>query len=181
MEIKEEARDRKKALIDSSSAILLFKTSLLEQTIIHYNIILTQSVFEELTRSNLAGSSDVKRYCEGGVITVLPKMDVKITESAGKGSFESLGRGEHDTIQMFLRGCGDLIIMDDGRGANACKRYCIPYINALLVPRVLYLSGNISDNECKEFISKIIECGRYSEKIINYARTCPDESLIRFM
>ena len=50
MGIKDDAGPRKKALIDSSSAILLFKSCLLEKTVMHYNTIMTESVFEELTR-----------------------------------------------------------------------------------------------------------------------------------
>jgi hypothetical protein len=181
MGIKAKAGIRKDALIDSSSTILLFKSNLLEHTISHYNIILTESVYKELTRSALPGSQDVKQYRENGMIAVMPDSNETIPGTVEHVSVEYLGRGEHDTILLFLRGCGELIIMDDGKGANACKRNRIPYINALLVPRVLLIAGKLSADECDEFIRRIVDCGRYSEKIIDYAKSCPDDALTQFV
>ena len=81
---------------------------------------------------------------------------------------------------LFVMGCGDLIIMDDGKGANVCKKSNIPYINALLVPRILLIAGILSKRECGAVTRSIIDCGRYSEKIIEFGRSCPDEMLARF-
>lgn len=76
--MKPNANAAKNALIDSSSTILLHKSGLLEKIIDYYNINMTESVFEELTRTGHAGSNDVKQYREKGVLHVLSPCSMKI-------------------------------------------------------------------------------------------------------
>jgi hypothetical protein len=181
MGIKVDEIGRKNALIDSSSAILLYKSSLLENTINYYNIIMTASVFHELTCNAQAGSKDVMLYRQNRMIHVSSDSGGKNILGVGSRSIETLGSGERDTILLYLQGCGELIILDDGKGAGFCKKNNIPYINALLVPRILRIVGILSGDEYETMTMRIIDCGRYSEKIIEYARTCSDEKLARFV
>jgi predicted nucleic acid-binding protein len=181
MGIKVDEIDRKNALIDSSSTILLYKSSLLENTINYYNVIMTESVYDELTRSGHAGSNDVMLYRQNRMIHVSSVSGWKNMCGIEDRLIESLGRGERDTILLYLQGCGDLVILDDGKGAGFCKKNTIPYINALLVPRILRIAGILSDDEYETMTMSIIDCGRYSEKIIEYARTCSDEKLVQFV
>ncbi|MBN2159942.1 MAG: hypothetical protein JW807_11150 [Spirochaetes bacterium] len=94
---------------------------------------------------------------------------------------QGLDVGERDTIRLFRAGIGEIIILDDWKGASYCKNNAIPYINALLVPRILLLAGIISKSESEESMSRIVENGWYSQWVIDYARFCPDEKLLPFL
>jgi hypothetical protein len=74
-----------------------------------------------------------------------------------------------------------MIILDDGKGAAYCKKNTIPYINALLVPRILHMAGRIITEERECLMKKITAYGRYSKQIIDYAFSCKDEEIARFL
>lgn len=173
--------NRKQALIDSSSMILLFKSGLLRKIIEYYNIIMTESVFAELTQNDHTGSKEIRQFVEERQIHILSKTSIQDTVEMGNVSVMHLVRGEQDSIIAYLHGIGDFIILDDGKGAGYCKKHEIPYINALLIPRILQIANSISNAEFKKTTQTIIGCGRYSEKIIEFARTCPDEKLDFFV
>ena len=96
-------------------------------------------------------------------------------------ALSALGKGEKDTILLFLCGAGDFIIIDDGRGAGFCRDHRIPYINSLLVARILLLSRMISEDVFQKKIEMLTRLGRYSQKIIDYAATCPSQEMALFM
>ena len=181
MERKSETGNRRNVLIDSSSTILLFKSGLLDTVIEYYDIIMTESVFNELTQSNHTGSDEIKQFAHNNLIKILSAQIMKKPLESEHISGRALGRGERDSIISYLHGVGDFIIIDDGKGAGYCKKYEIPYINALLVPRIMRIAKTISDVEFELSTRTIIGCGRYSEKIIEYAQTCTDENLNLFI
>ena len=92
-----------------------------------------------------------------------------------------LGAGERDTLCLYESGRGSFVVLDDRKGANYCRRQNIPYINALLVPRILQMSGRLSEAECRERIGLLLYCGRYAPRIVQYASTCDPQRLARFM
>ncbi len=59
----------KTVLIDSSSAILLFKSGLFDHLIHRFEVILSNSVYKELTSSAHAGSNEFKTYIQNYKIT----------------------------------------------------------------------------------------------------------------
>ncbi len=89
-------------------------------------------------------------------------------------SSQSVRKGEGDTILLWL----SFILMDNRKGAAFCRDYEIPYSSAILFPRILALSGHFFPDECAEKTEQLIRNGRYSRKIIAYARNCPDRELL---
>jgi len=171
----------KKALIDSSSAILLFKSGLFDQLTNRFEVIISNSVYKELTIKVHAGSNKFKNYIQNNKMTVChPQVD-SISSFHEAASLLKLDAGERDTILLFQKGNADFIIIDDGEGAGYCRQNQIPYINALLFPKILLFSGHISQAECRSRVELVLSLGRYSREIIEYALRCDRENLKFFL
>jgi hypothetical protein len=171
----------KKVLIDTSSAILLFKSSLFDHLVDMYDVLITQSVYDELTKDNYPGSEAFKNYCLDNKMIIQPPSEKEMAYLHPLKDTFSLDRGERETIYQYMRGIGNFIIIDDGRGARYCKDNSIPYINALLFPRILYLSRYISETDYCDKIKTLIGIGRYSRKVIDYALNCSKGELRFFL
>ncbi|MBI9084158.1 MAG: hypothetical protein JEZ11_11215 [Desulfobacterales bacterium] len=165
----------RRVVIDASSAILLFKAGLLDLLTRVYRIVMTPSVLDETTRPGYPGARLVESLRSAGAIVILA------SKPADVDGLPTLGRGERDTIGAFLQGAADFVIIDDGKGAGFCRDHAIPYINALLVPRILVLSGQMSPRDGRKHTEAILAVGRYSPQIANYAATCPPEVLDFFL
>ena len=71
--------------------------------------------------------------------------------------------------------------MDDGRGLKYCKKAGLPFINALLFPRILFLIGSISESEFQKKSAEIIQNGRYSKNIIDIALNLSNQAIQPFL
>ncbi|TFH41875.1 MAG: hypothetical protein E4G96_04630 [Chrysiogenales bacterium] len=167
---------RRTALVDSSSAIILFKACLFEYTAEYFRIVIPASVFEELTVGGRSGSEEFARYRADGSIQVRDTDPLLTVE----GDMGGLDTGERDTILLYEAGSGEVILLDDGKGAAICRRRRIPHINALLVPRIFRRAGTINVEECERQMATIMIHGRYSDWVVDYARSCPDDDLADF-
>ncbi|MGE0084506.1 MAG: hypothetical protein AB7S75_08795 [Desulfococcaceae bacterium] len=172
----------KTVLTDASSAILLFRAGLFPALISFYRIMITESVYAELTVRGYPGAEIFCRACADGQIIVRPAGTVSaIRHPELLMPSQSVRKGEGDTIRLWLYGEGDFVLMDDYKGAAFCRNHGIPYISAILVPRILALSGHLSADQCSEKTEELIRNGRYSRKIITYAQNCPDRDLLFFV
>jgi hypothetical protein len=171
----------KKALLDASSAILLFKSGLFDDLLDSYNIIITESVYDELTANDHIGAKEFRNYRRSREMGVQPSLKREGLNQLPFPDTSSLGKGERDTIHQFYSGVGHFIIIDDGKGARYCRDNRIPYINALLFPRILYLIYSISETGFNNKAEKVISIGRYSQEIIDYALTCTKDDLEFFL
>lgn len=167
---------RRNALFDSSSAIILFKSGLFERTAVFYRIVMAPSVFRELSVPKMTGAKEFKRYHREGRIIIRNAVPHPHLES----DLGNLDTGELHTILLFQEGAGEFIMLDDGKGAACCRRRHIPHINALLVPPILRRAGIITAVQCDEYMETVIRHGRYSRRVIDYARTCGDDDLAHF-
>ena len=167
----------KKTLLDASSAILLFKAGLLENLTNVYQVFVTGSVLQELTRENLHGAGTFLRYVTLQKIRVIDEDDIFSQTEIPTASLRLLGQGELDTIMCFASGNYDFIITDDGKAARYCKENGLPFINALLFPRLLNFAGLLSQQGGNDKMDAIIHLGRFSPEIIEWARSCRKESL----
>ena len=156
----------KRALVDSSSAILLYKANLFQRLTEIYCVMLATPVYDELTCDGYPGA---EIFAESN-ITVF-------RISTADTSFH---KGERDTIAGYLQGLGDFVLIDDGPGAKHCKVKEIPFINALLFPKILYFSGIIAETEHCAKTEHLIDLGRYSRKVIDYVRCCGRSDLVVF-
>ena len=165
------------ALLDASSAILLYKTGLLEAFIGVYHVFIPRSVQQELTRENLAGAAVFAHHVTADTIKVLDIDMVVPNSTALSKAMNSFGKGERDTIMCLNAGKGDFIVTDDGKAARYCRDKALPFINALLFPRLLYFAGIMSINESRTKMASIIHVGRYSTQITAWAFNCSKEAL----
>ncbi len=169
----------KSILIDTSSAILLYKAGWLDTTLAHYHLRTGSAAYRELTVPDYPGADLFKRLTAQGRLEVLPATTAPPWIS--DPGLTSLGAGERECIQHFLAGAGQFILMDDGRGAAYCRDHGIPYVNALLMPRILVRSEpEIGRLNVPRALAQIFHLGRYAPWILDFARHCSDEVLAPF-
>jgi predicted nucleic acid-binding protein len=167
----------KTVLVDASSAILLHKADLLLEMQAAFRLCVTASVYGELTHYQRPGARAFARSCRDHQISIL-------TPNCASGSHAlpaNLHQGERDTLLCFLDGGADFIIIDDGRGAGFCRRMAIPYVNALLCPRMLASADRLTPAGAREAMARIADLGRYSNWVKHYAATCSDTALSAFL
>lgn len=164
----------KTLLMDSSSAILLFKVALLNSLAENYNTLISHTVYKELTIPGQRGYREFIDYRQKNIITVSDKYGSKPIEIPLKG-------GEMETILLYLNGAGDFIIIDDKKGVDYCRNNKIPFINALLVPKILYFSNLIEREHYIEKKQQLLQLGRYSQWVIDFAESIPRKDLTPFM
>lgn len=167
----------KAALIDASSAILLYKADLFEAVAAAYTIKMVPAVFQEVTVAGRAGHRYFQQCMAGQRLVVLHDHRLSRAETAFKG----LGAGERSTILAFLHGHADFVIIDDRKGALVCRSENIPYINALLCPRIIWWSGQITEDVSDRAFQQIRLAGRYGDKIVQYAQGCSQHQMAHFL
>jgi hypothetical protein len=92
-----------------------------------------------------------------------------------------MGKGESETLRMYGRFADAFVIIDDKKGAAWCRGQGIPYINALLIPKILFYSKKVDEAFFREKMDFIARSGRYSGIILDYARTCSREDISNFL
>ncbi len=160
-----------KVYTDASSAILLYKAGLFGKTATHFQMVLTPGVFAEITRQGHDGAGFFSNF--QGIAMEPP--DLALGASCLEKAL-SLDLGEKETLLLFLQqnkletaGLKRFILVDDGPAAKFCKARGLPFINALLVPKILWLSGHMSLSGCNEKMEFLSKTGRYSPAIIKKA------------
>lgn len=146
-----------------------------------YRLITTPSVYTELTENQHCGADAFRQFRDNGKIVVNPLPGKSVSDCPYISDMSFLHKGERDTLHLFYSGSGEFVIIDDGGGAKYCRRNRIPYINALLCPKILFFSGHISEDDCDIRTEMIINIGRYAGEIISYALTCSKEELTFFL
>ena len=132
-------------LLDASSAILLAKAGFHDLLATSYSILMSDSVFDEITRKGLAGSSEYEKLLREKHLEVLPVSSPQ-SWSGADAPLQRLDRGERDTLLLFQEGRGDFVVTDDGAAARFCLNNRVPFVNSLLLLRLLHHSGMIGDS-----------------------------------
>jgi hypothetical protein len=98
---------------------------------------------------------------------------------------ETLDLGERQTLGLYFLNTAankrSFIIIDDAKAAKFCFRHKVPFINALLVPKVLWFAGIFDENDYIEGTARVIEAGRYSRTIIEKAKALSPSDLALFI
>ncbi len=175
-----EKQLHKTILLDASSAILLAKAGFHDMVATSYLIRMSDSVFAEITRKELPGSGEYRKLLQEKRLIVLPVLTPP-ARSAADAPLQKLDRGERDTILLFYGGRGDFVVTDDGAAARFCLNNRVPFVNSLLLLRLLHHSGMIEDGSYEAGFQCLLALGRYSKKVIEYARNCPDSELLFFL
>lgn len=171
------SRGRLKAALDASSAILLYKTGLFEITARCYGITMAASAYGEITRKDYPGSADFSSWAALRVFEILDPRGGECEDVFPAG----LGPGESGSMRLYLEGCADFVILDDRGGAAECRRRAIPFVNALLVPRLLHFYGDLDEPASIGKFNELSRLGRYSGRVITLAREFGRGELERFL
>jgi hypothetical protein len=172
---------KKEVLLDSSSAILLEKSGLLDELLAVYRIIMSEAVYLELTENSYPSADIFEAGFSGARFEVQQLAHYRSPGGREKEELAVLGKGEQETIQQFLSGTADFIMLDDGKGARFCSKHCLPFINALLFPKILNVCGRLSQSQFFSKTEKIIRMGRYSQKIVEMAEGFSRQKLLPFL
>ena len=169
---------KKNCIIDSSSAILLYKAGLFHILIQNYAVILSTTVYKELTRQDHPGSDDFARLIDDQRASIVSHQSVAC--DIDHAELKKMGPGEMHSILLFHCGQGDFLIIDDKKGARYCRQKDIPYINALLCTRILHESGLISVKEYNNSFDILQRIGHYAEMIVQFVRDCDMSAMVHF-
>lgn len=168
------------ALVDASSAIILYKAHLHLVVCELYNVVMPVSVYGEITENAYPGAKVYQQLLADKKIRVQAPLESPDCILALSG-LHALDKGEGDVIELYYAGKGDFIIVDDGAAAKYCTRQLIPFINALLVPVIIRYSGQQNDVYCQTAFDRILRNGRYSRWVINFAEQCERDDLAYFL
>lgn len=166
----------KRIIPDSSSLILLHKCGIIRSLFLYCNIVIPERVYAEITVPGHEGAGLFSGLRTAGSI------EVCIPVERDTGIFSSgLHPGEMDVISLYLERKGEYIIIDDGKGAAFCRDNRIPYINALLAVKILFMKRLITEHEYSAAWKWLVKNGRYSGKIISWAENAGVEVLEEFL
>jgi hypothetical protein len=166
----------KTAIVDASSAILLFKAGLFDRLIRTYAATFPEAVWTELTADGYPGAAAFRRAVRLRRVAVPPAPGHPLPSEAA-----ALHAGEREAVALFLSGAGDFLVLDDRRGALACRALSIPFVNALLFPRILWLSGRMAESGFRRATARVAAAGRYGEDVRAKARTLGKNDLAVFL
>ena len=156
--------------IDASSAILLYKAGLFIPCTRYFSMIMEEEVYKEVRVPDHPGADFF--------LSMIQKKCVKVCRvDPGRRKItlpENLDPGERQTLMLYFQNVhpdGPLfIIMDDAKGAKFCMTRKVPFINALLVPKILWFAGRLDKTIYLEKTDAIIQTGRYSRAVIEKAK-----------
>ena len=159
----------KRAVVDASSAIILFKAGLFLQLMRTYQVLMTESVHSEVTLEGYPGAEFFREVRHCSALTIVSCNRSVAQPFTNDPRLDLLDLGERDAIACLICRQADFIIIDDGRGSSFCRDNNLPFINALLFPKLLFLNGRFSTAVYEEKTAKIMQYGRYSQRIIEFA------------
>ena len=156
--------------IDASSAILLYKAGLFIQCTRYFSMIMEEEVYKEVRVPDHPGADFF--------LSMIQKKYVKVGRvDPGQGQIplpENLDPGERQTLMLYFQNVHPddplFIIMDDAKGAKFCMTRKVPFINALLVPKILWFAELLDETIYLEKTDTIIQTGRYSRVVIEKAK-----------
>lgn len=168
--------------IDASSAILLYKTDLFIFCSQYFSLIMERDAYEEVRVPDYPGAEFF--------LSMVKKNRVLVCKShpgclGGKPMPENLGLGERQTLAVYFQNLSpdrhSFIIIDDAKAAKFCVRHKVPFINALLIPKVLWFAGILNKNDYIDKTALLIEEGRYSRTVIEKAKALSPSDLALFI
>lgn len=170
-----------RAIIDASSAILLHKAGLIDVYCQRVRLLMTRSVFDEVTVPRQVGAAALGDLAgrQPGIIVIKDPRDPVGNEAVA--DLDRLDRGERDTLKHYLNGAASFVVIDDGKAVRVCRRYGIPHVNALLVPKLLCFGKRLQADQADHFFMRLRTLGRYSEAVVSWARGCTAGELAFFL
>lgn len=171
---------KKKVLMDASSAIILAKAGLSSKACAVYHVIMPPSVFSEVADNDKPGAAEYREFASQGKIEICDLRSGDKGQPLISDEKPSFGAGEADLLKLYWAGAGDFLIVYDGAAARYCLREKIPFINALLFPRVLE-ADRVNPAESQRLQQEILKHGHYAEDVIEFTHCCPAKELAFFL
>jgi hypothetical protein len=171
----------KQAVIDASSAILLAKTGIFFKIADGFDLCMAHHVYYELTHKRRPFAGLFAKCLEQGRVKKIVLPSPLLSAFKEDARLAGLDRGERETIQVYFGGKNDFIIIDDRKGAAYCRDRKIPYINALLCPKILFFMGYINEKACRRFFAHLRKIGRYAPWVLKKAEVLTKEDLVDFL
>jgi hypothetical protein len=172
----EERAMTPRALIDASSAILLFKAGLIEPCCEAFRLRMTRSVFDEVTVTAQPGAVSLRKLGDRQPgVTILD--DPAGTVSDNAADVLRLHRGERDTLHHYLNGAARFVIIDDGKGVQICRGTVSP-TSICCVPNCMRTDAG---HQVPSFFGRIHRFGRYSTSVVTWAQECGRSDLAFFI
>lgn len=156
----------KKRLVvsDASSLILLTKTTLLEIVESIFKIKIPERVFEEVvTKGKKTKREDafiIEKEIKDKRISVLKVGECKKETKEVIKSF-NLGKGERDSIVLYLQIKAELLLTDDGEAIKTAKVLKINWTNVPNLLPLLIRKNKVKKENALEALAKLQEYGRY--------------------
>ncbi len=170
-----------RAIIDASSAILLYKAGVIDYWCHMVQLLMTRSVFAEVTVPRHRGADGLGQLARRQPGLILLDDPHHPDCSCAAADIDRLHRGERDTLFHYLNGVARFVVIDDGKAVRVCRRYGIPHVNALLVPKLLYYSKQLSMDQREHFFARLRSLGHYSERVVDWAADCDAKQLAFFL
>ncbi len=167
---------------DASSAILLYKADLFIPGIHAFSMVMSRAVVKEITVPGYPGAGMFKEMGKQMGFDIQNLSEKAIDPDK---DFARMDKGERETLALFhqhqKKGGSNFVLMDDGQGAKFCQKHNIPYINALLVPKLFWYSGLMDEITALKKTNQLSYLGRYSKKIIQIAEDLTEKDLAHFI
>ena len=144
-------------------------------------MVMETDVFKEVGMPDHPGANFFLSMVQKNCVTVF-RAD---TEGQAIDLPKNLDIGERQTLLLYFQNiCPDersFIIIDDAKGAKLCLKRKVPFINALLVPKILWFAGLLNKNDYLDKTALVIEKGRYAATIIEKAKAFSPSDLATFI
>lgn len=164
---------------DASSAILLHQAGLFKLLTKTVCTVFAQSVHKEVTRSGYPGAKTFARAAQLRQVVVESCTDLTVLTPYPDA--EKLDAGEKEMLGLFLSHTKGFILTDDGKAARICDKNNVPFINALLVPKLFWYAGHMDKKEYENQTGCLCKIGRYSDQIKKIAAALTPSDLSFFI
>ena len=169
---------------DASSIILLEKAGLFDLFLSTYHVCISKTVLDEICNPDYPDAEQFKKYYSQGWFLVtqcgLKNQPPYSRLESCDNELEKLGNGEKTTIRNYFYENKGFVLVDDGPAAKYCRKYNIPFVNALLVPKLFWYAGLVKKNKYIEKTRLLETIGRYSKSVINKAKALDKKAFTRF-
>jgi hypothetical protein len=154
---------------DSCSLIFLNRLHLLEAYANVHTIVLTQALYDEITRvpgnKKIADDQTLyKKLFEGHALTV------DAAEASTIHPPNAMSVADRSLIQAYDTLKPDGILTDDKSLCLYCRKHAIPYINTPMAVFVLLYNGNLSHDQYTAALRALYDMGRYGQFVRDYMK-----------
>ncbi|MCX9013567.1 MAG: hypothetical protein OIN89_02025 [Candidatus Methanoperedens sp.] len=158
---------------NASTLILLAKVGVVRKFIDAFGVItIPGEVVKEIIAGDTFDSKILEKEINDNHIVV--KKIRSSTENVLK-EFK-MHEGEAEAFVLYNECSAKVILTDDGELIKLCKLFDIPFINALAIITRMFEKGILTHIEACEYLQKLNDYGRYSEKVYDYFKqevNCP--------